>query len=319
MRYEKLGRTDIDLSKIIMGTWQAGKRMWSGIEDRDSIQALQAAFDSGITTFDTAEVYGEGHSEQIIGKALGNHRHQIVILSKVFSNHLRYDQVFEACHRSLKNLGTDYLDLYQIHWPPGTWGGEEVPPEETMRALCELVQQGKIRAIGVSNFNAEQIAEASRYGRIDSLQPPYSLFWRAVEAETLPYCREQDQSVLAYSSLAQGILADRFAGEIHFEPGDHRAKNRLFQEPHWTRVQAALAELRPIAKACGMTMAQLALAWITTKPGMFAIAGARRAEQIRETAAAGMHVLSDGDWAEVDRIGRTVTDHLDDNPLLWNF
>lgn len=189
MEKRQLGTSEIQITPIIMGTWQAGKRMWVGIEDAETVKAMRAAFEAGITTFDTAEVYGEGHSEQIIGQALSDVRSQVVYASKVFANHLRADLVVEACDRSLKNLNTDYIDLYQIHWPAGTWNSEAVPIAETMDALNKLKQQGKIRAIGVSNFSRAQIAEAAQYGRIDSLQPPYSLFWRSVEKDAMPYCQ----------------------------------------------------------------------------------------------------------------------------------
>ena len=140
-----------------MGTWQAGKEMWAGIDDTESITAIKAAYDAGITTFDTAEVYGNGHSEKIVGNALQNVRDRVVIATKVFSNHLQYKKVINACHGSLKNLNTDYIDLYQIHWPPGSFGAKPVPLEETMGALSDLKAQGKIRAIGVSNFSRSQL------------------------------------------------------------------------------------------------------------------------------------------------------------------
>src|SRR6476469_788772 len=162
--------------------------MWVGVEDADTIKAIRAAFEAGITTIDTAEVYGEGHSERVVAEALSDVRDQVVYATKVFANHLKYDQVIEACDRSLKNLKTDYIDLYQIHWPSGAFKSEVVPIEETMRALNDLKQQGKIRAIGVSNFSRAQLEEASQYGRIDSLQPPYSLFWRYIETDITPYC-----------------------------------------------------------------------------------------------------------------------------------
>ena len=148
MELRSLGTSEVKITPIIMGTWQAGKEMWVGIDDSETIKALRAAFEAGITTIDTAEYYGNGHSERIVGEALADVRDQVVYATKVFSNHLRYDQVMEACHGSLKNLKTDYLDLYQIHWPAGSWGTELVPIEETMRALNDLRKQGKIRAIG---------------------------------------------------------------------------------------------------------------------------------------------------------------------------
>ena len=153
MQLRKLGQSEIQISSIIMGLWQAGKEWWVGIDDKETTQAVRAAVAAGITTFDTAEAYGKGHSERILASATSELREKLVYATKVFANHLKYDQVLDACHRSLKNLRTDYIDLYQIHWPSGSFGFDEVPIGETMGALNELKEQGKIRSIGVSNFS----------------------------------------------------------------------------------------------------------------------------------------------------------------------
>lgn len=320
METRKLGRSDVQITPIIMGTWQTGKAMWVGIDDAESIKALRGAFDAGITTFDTAEVYGQGHSERIVGEALADVRDRVVYASKVFANHLKYELVIEAIDRSLKNLKTDYIDLYQIHWPAGTWNTEIVPIEETMRALNELKEKGKIRAIGVSNFSAAQLQEASQYGRIDSLQPPYSLFWRQVEKDAMPYCIENQISIIAYSSLAQGLLTGKFGPDHQFAEGDHRAKNKLFvNKENYRRVQQALEQLRPIAERHNCTLAQLAIAWLIAQPQTNAIVGARNAEQSVANAKASEVNLSSEDLAEIDAIGRTVTDYLDNNSVMWNF
>lgn len=319
MQTRSLGTSEIQITPIIMGTWQAGKKMWVGIEDADTIKAIRAAFDAGITTVDTAEVYGEGHSEQIVASALSDVRDKAVYATKVFANHLKYDQVIEACDRSLKNLNTDYIDLYQIHWPAGTFKSEIVPIEETMNALNHLKEQGKIRAIGVSNFNRAQLEEAAQYGRIDSLQPPYSLFWRWVEKDLTPYCVENNISILAYSSLAQGLLTGKFEPGHKFDPQDNRAKNKLFQGENYDRAQSALDKLRPIAERHQCSLAQLALAWLIAQPQANAIAGARNEQQAVDNAKAGDINLSADEVQEIDAIGRIVTDHLDDNPIMWNW
>jgi myo-inositol catabolism protein IolS len=319
MEFRMLGTSGIRISSIIMGTWQAGKDMWAGIDDRESTTAIKAAYDAGITTFDTAEVYGNGHSEKIVGNALQEVRDKVVIATKVFSNHLKYQQVMDACHGSLKNLNTDYIDLYQIHWPPGSFGAKPVPLEETMRALTDLKTQGKIRAIGVSNFSGSQLQEVAKYGTIHSLQPPYSLFWRKIETHALPYCLENDITILAYSSMAQGVLTGKFGPDHKFAKGDHRFRNKLFEPENYERVQKALEKLRPIAKSNNITLGQLALAWIISRPGICAIAGARNAEQAVQNAAAAHVRLSKEDLAAVDAIGRTVTDSLDDDPVMWSW
>ena len=317
METRTLGTSGIQISPILMGTWQAGKRMWVGIEDADTIKAIRAAVEAGITTIDTAEVYGEGHSERIVGEALQDVRDRVVYATKVFANHLQYDQVIAACEQSLKNLRTDYVDLYQIHWPTGAFGNALVPIEETMSALSELKKQGKIRAIGVSNFSREQLEEAAQYGRIDSVQPPYSLFWRKIEKDLMPYCVKHQISILAYSSLAQGLLTGKFGPEHQFDSADNRAKNQLFQGETYQRAQQALAQLRPLAERHQTTLGNLALAWLLAQPQANAIVGARNAEQTIQNAKAADIQLSSEELAEIDRIGRTVTDHLDDNPIMW--
>ncbi len=319
METRRLGRSNLQISPVVMGTWQAGKRAWVGISDEETTKAIRAAFDGGITTVDTAEVYGEGHSERIVAKALAGVRDKVIYATKVFSSHLKYNQVIEACDRSLANLQTDYIDLYQIHWPSGSFKSAVVPIEETMSALNKLLEQGKIRAIGVSNFSRAQLEEASQYGRIDSIQPPYSLFWRQVEQETGPYCIENEISILAYSSLAQGLLTGKFTADHKFALEDNRAKNKLFLGENYQRAQAALTKLRPIADRYQTTLGNLALAWLIAQPQTNAIVGARDTEQAVANAVATNIQLSAEDLQEIDAIGRTVTDHLDDNPVMWNF
>ena len=319
MELRRLGTSDIEITPIIMGTWQAGKAMWAGIDDRETTRAIQAAFDAGITTFDTAESYGKGHSERILGEALAPVRDRVVLATKVSPYHLKYDQVIEACHRSLGNLQTDHIDLYQIHWPAGSFKSQVVPIEETMRALSDLKAQGKIRVVGVSNFSRAQLEEAGRHGRIVSLQPPYSLFWRHVEEDAMPYCREKGITLLAYSPMAQGLLTGKFGPGHKFAKGDHRTKNRLFREEHSDRVHQALEALRPIAEGRGITLGQLALAWVIAHPDTCAIAGARNAEQVLQNAKAAEIRLTPSEMARLDEIGRSVTDALDKNPVPWKF
>ena len=314
-----LGKSDIHISPILMGTWQAGKDMWVGIDDAQTTGAIRAAFEAGITTFDTAEVYGNGHSERVLGAAVSDFRDRVILATKVFANHLKAEQVKEACHRSLKNLKTDVIDLYQIHWPAGSFKTEKVPIAETMGALNQLKEEGKIRTIGVSNFSRLQLEAACQYGRIDSLQPPYSLFWRHVEDDAMPYCVDNDITILAYSPMAQGLLTGKFAEDHRFEEGDHRSRNRLFKPKNFQRVQRALSKLRPLAEEKRASLGQLALAWIISHAGVCAIAGARNTDQAVENAGAANISLSDDDLTRLDEIGRLVTDYLDDDPVMWNF
>ncbi|GAB4460666.1 MAG: aldo/keto reductase [Elainellaceae cyanobacterium] len=320
MQTRELGTSGIQITPILMGTWQAGKSGWVGIEDAETIKALRAAFEAGMTTVDTAEVYGQGHSERVVAEALSDVRDRAVYMTKVFANHLKYDQVIAACESSLKNLKTDYIDLYQIHWPAGAFNTEIVPIAETMSALNALKQQGKIRAIGVSNFSRAQLEEAAQHGRIDSLQPPYNLFWRYVEADAMPYCIEHQISILAYSPLAQGLLTGKFGLDKVFPPEDVRSKNKLFQGETYARAQQALDKLRPIATRYDTSLGNLALAWLMAQPQTHAIVGVRNAEQAIDSARAAEVQLSPEDVAAIDAIGRLVTDQLPDtNPVMWNF
>ncbi|MFP4476642.1 MAG: aldo/keto reductase [Desulfatibacillaceae bacterium] len=320
MRKRNLGSTDIKITPIIMGTWQAGKTMWTGIEDKKSIKAMRNAFVAGITAFDTAEVYGEGHSERMLGEALKDIREKVVFMTKVFSNHLEKDQVLAACDRSLENLRTDWIDLYQVHWPPGSFGHKKVPVRETFEALNQLREEGKIKAVGVSNFSLDQLKEARKYADIASVQPPYSLFWRHIEKDLQPYCVDNNISILAYSPMAQGILTGKFGPDHKFEKGDHRAANKLFQPSVFARVQEALDRLRPIAERHGVTLGQLALAWVCAQPNTCAIAGARSADQIMESAKASLVRLSEEDMDEMDEISRTVMAEVDDSStVMWKW
>ncbi len=319
MKPRRLGNSSLSISPLIMGTWQAGRHMWTDIDDNESIRAIRAALDAGVTAIDTASVYGNGHSERIVARAVGENRNRIVIATKLFANEMKSDQVMAACERSLTNLATDYIDLYQIHWPSGAFGSEPVPIEETMQALVRLKEQGKIRAIGVSNFSGAQLAEALEVGEIVSLQPPYSLFWRQVEQDARPLCLARKLATLAHSPMAQGLLTGKFGPDHRFKQGDHRTKNRLFQAENFGRAQAALTALAPIAERHGATLGQLALAWVMAQPNTCAIAGARNAEQAAQNAAAARITLALEDLAAMDRIGRQVTDHLDEDPVMWNW
>lgn len=319
MKKKQLGTTSIEISAVIFGGWQSGKEYWVGVDDQETLAAHRAALDAGITTFDTAEEYGVGHSERILGAALGDRRDEIVICTKVSWANLRREKVIAACERSLANLGTDRIDLYQIHWPAGTFGSDVVPIEETMGALFDLKRQGKIRAIGVSNFSLPELRAARAMGPVDAIQPCYSLFFRHFERETLAYCEENGVSVLAYSPLAQGLLTGRFGPGTTFPEGDNRRDNKLFQGEAFERALAALAELRPIAERNGLTLGQLALAWLLQRPRTAVIAGARNAEQAVSNARAGDVVIAGADRAEIDRIGWTVARPLLDDPMMWTW
>lgn len=317
MRTLELQHSGLVLSRIIAGGWQAGRDLWVGIDDRETVAAFEAALDAGITTFDTAEDYGAGHSERMLARALGHRRDEIVLATKVSWDHLRADQVVEACERSLRNLGTDVIDLYQIHWPAGSFGSEPVPLEESMDALVRLRQAGKIRAIGVSNLDLPQLQQACALGPVDTFQPAYSLLWRHAERELLPFCRAHGVAVLAYSPLAQGLLTGKIGPDQVMEEGDNRRDSRLFQPPLRARAHAVVEAMRPLAAARGITLAQLALAWVAGQPDTAAIAGARTSAQVQENAVAGDLILEPELRARLDALTPDLAQN--DMPVMWTW
>lgn len=320
MQTRRLGRSDLELTVVTMGCWQAGKAQWSNVTDEDSIAALRAALDAGINCFDTAEGYGGGHSERIVAQALEGRRDEVLIATKVGAHNLAPEKVAKTCEESLERLNTDRIDLYQIHWPSGSWGSPIVPIQDTMAALLKLQEQGKIRAIGVSNFKTQHIEEALQHGRIDSLQPPYSLFWRSFEENgTLETCVKNEIGIIPYSPLAQGLLTGKFNKDNRPGEGDNRANSALFKDPIYETALSAVDQLKPIAQKYGKTTGQLALAWLLAQPGVTSvIVGARNPEQVQGNIGAADFTIDEADLKEIDRIGRTVTDNLeDDQTNMW--
>ena len=320
MQYEIVGNSNLKFSKIILGTWQTGKEMWADIDDRDSTKAIRGAVELGITTIDTAIIYGNGHSEQIIGEALKSlPRTDYQIASKVFSNKLRHKQVIEECHKSLKNLQTDMIDLYQIHWPSGSFNSEIVPIEETMGALNKLKADGKILHIGVSNFSKQQIQEALQYGEIVSNQPPYSLLWRYYDKQTNPFCRKSNISILSYSPLAQGILTGKFERNHVFHPGDHRANNKLMQPDIFDKVEQVLDGLQKYAAKYQTSIGNIALNWLISQPKTFAIVGSRNLEQVQDTIKCCDFSLTPTELQEIDKLSELVTKNMEQSDVMWNW
>ena len=291
MRYHQLGKSELRVSAVALGCWAiVGDATWGHQEEADSIAAIEAALEAGINFFDTAEVYGNGYSEQLLGKALGLRRREAVIASKAAPEHLARGELASACAASLKRLRTDYIDLYQVHWP-----SPSVPYEETIGELEKLRKSGKIRVAGVSNFGPIDLRDYLAKGGCAGNQLAYSLLFRAVEFELQELCVKNDVSILPYSPLAQGLLTGKFRSADEVPEG--RARTRLFsknrpqsrhQEPGCEKeVFAALARLRELAERLGEPMEKLALAWLLHQRGVASvIAGARDPEQVRANAAA---------------------------------
>ena len=313
MPTRKLGRSGIDFTVLTFGCWQAGGKQWSDTNDDDSLEAMRAAYESGITAYDTAEAYGSGHSEELLGKFIQEvGRDNLTIATKVGAGMLATDKLNRSCDESLNRLGVDKIDLYQIHWPSGTWGGDKIPLEETMTALNKLQEVGKIGAIGVSNFGKDLIAEALQYGRVDSLQPPYSLFFAPYVANgTIEFCLQNEIGVIPYSPLAQGLVTGKF--NMENRPTDNRKGNHLFQDPVYAIALDATEKLKPIAQKYDANTAQLSLAWLIAQPGVTSpIVGARNAKQIQDSAQAALLDLAPEDVAAISEIARPVLDAVPD-------
>src|SRR4051812_23011982 len=298
METRQLGQSDVRVTPVIFGAWAIGGWMWGGNEESDSIKAVHAALDAGINTIDTAAIYGFGYSEELVAKALqGRRRDQVVIATKcgmrwntevgsdpwpqkdnsgndvTIRKNAKADSIAYECEQSLKRLRTDVIDLYQIHWPD-----VDTAVEESIREMEKLRQQGKVRAIGVSNYDVEWLRRASDTATIASLQPPYSLINRKIESAVLPFCRERNIGVIVYSPMERGLLTGKVGPEREFAPGDHRAKQKQFSIENRKRVLSALEKVKPIADKHGASYAQLVINWTMTEPGITAaIVGARNA------------------------------------------
>lgn len=284
MKYTKLGNSGIQVSKIGIGAWQASDD-WHG-DERAISKAIGRALELGVNLVDTAEAYGNGSSERVVGKALKTFgRENFVVATKVHGAHLRYEELQRACAGSLRRLGVREIDLYQVHWPD-PW--EQIPLKHTMKALEKLYREGKIRAIGASNFAVRDLVEARSYlakADIVSNQVRYNLLQRDVEEEVLPYCTRENIAIIAWSPLAQGALTKNYDAR-NLPRKDVRKTNPLFSPRNITAAKKVLAVVSSIAKNRGCTPAQVALAWLARIRVVIPIPGAKNPEQAGENALA---------------------------------
>lgn len=324
MEYRTIGDTDLSLSVIAFGAWAAGGWMWGGNDRKEAVQAIRSAFEEGVTSIDTAPIYGQGTSEEIVGEAIkGIPRDKVQILTKFgmrwdlakgdFAFHsknnegkpidiYRYagrDSIRKEVDDSLKRLGTDYIDLYQIHWPETT-----TPIQETFETVADLIRQGKVRYAGVCNYNVAQLEEAGRYVNIAANQVPFSMVNKDIEKDTVPYCMKNNKGILAYSPLERGLLTGKMRPGQEFEDGDHRAQNPYFKNESISRTNTFLEKIMPLARDKGATLAQLVLRWTVEQPGItIALAGARNKKQSVQNARAAALDLND---EEVNFINREL-------------
>ena len=309
MKRIRLGRTDLQVSRVCFGTWQFGGD-WGSLDEQENVEAMRLALELGVNFFDTAQAYGFGASEHLVAKALGDElrsrRDEIVIATKgglrmtddALVRDSSPDWLRRGVEESLGHLGVDHIDLYQVHWPD-----RDTPFEETAGALEELVEEGKIRHVGVSNFDAGEMEAFERGRPVETNQPPYHLFRRDIEEDVLPYCREHDIGVLVYGPLAHGLLSGKFDRETEFPDDDWRASSELFRGDNFERNLEVVEELRRFAAERGHTVAQLAVAWTLARPGVHvAIVGARRPDHIEGTAPAADIELSSDDLERIESI-----------------
>ncbi|WP_219337077.1 aldo/keto reductase [Acetobacter okinawensis] len=300
------------VSRVALGTWAMGGSMWGGADDENAAKTIDKALDVGINLIDTAPVYGFGHSEEILGKALQGRRDRVVLATKVGLN-WQNGQVFRDSRKarveaeldaSLKRLHTDHIDLYQVHWPD-----PQTPFEETARALEKSVQSGKVHALGLSNFSPEQMDEFRKFAPVASIQPPYNLFEREIEKDILPYAVRNNLAVLAYGPLCRGLLSGKMTAEHVFTGDDLRKVDPKFLQPRFNQYLNAVQGLATIAEQHGKSLLALAIRWVLDRGPTIALWGARKPEQITAVQDAFGWALSADDMAAIDAV---VAQHVTD-------
>jgi aryl-alcohol dehydrogenase-like predicted oxidoreductase len=307
MELKTLGTSSVKVTPIAFGAWAIGGWMWGGAEDKAAISAIKASLDAGISTIDTAPIYGFGKSEELVGKALqGMSRDKYQILTKFGMNwktnkgefffdsidntgkatkiykYSGKESILQECEDSLRRLKTDYVDLLQIHWPDAT-----TPISETMEAVAKLIEQGKVRAAGVCNYSVDQVNEALKTVNLVSNQVPYSAIFRAIEKTVVPQAVAKKLSILPYSPLQRGLLTGKIKRDHKFNEGDTRDGNRFYKPENIDRTNAFLEKIKPIADGYGVSLAQLVINWTTRQPAMDCVlVGARDERQVKENVKA---------------------------------
>ncbi len=309
MKTRKLGAAGPEVTEIGLGTWAIGGSWqfgWGPSDDVESIKTIQRAIDLGINWIDTAAAYGLGHSEEIVGKAVKDRRQNIYLATKCglrwnekgkIHNNLSPDSIRKEAEDSLKRLQTDVIDLYQIHWPDPSSS-----LEKAWQTMSTLQKEGKVRWIGVSNFNVKQMETCEAIAHIDSLQPPYNILEPDAEKDLFPYCQKKNIGVVAYSPMASGLLTGSFE-KSKLAKDDWRQRDPRFQEPRLSRVLSLVDELRTIAQKYGKTVAQLAIAWVLRHPAVTsAIVGARRVDQVEQNVGGTGWTLEQEDISRIDEL-----------------
>lgn len=316
MELKNLGNSDVKVTPLAFGAWAIGGWMWGGAEEADAVKAIHTSYDVGITTIDTAPVYGFGKSEELIGKAMvGIRRDSYQILTKYGLNwqndkgeyyfdtvdnagkavkiykYASKEKVIQECEDSLRRLKTDYIDLLQIHWADPT-----TPISETMEAVATLIKQGKVKAAGVCNYNVSQVEEALKTVRIVSNQVPYSMVNRKIEKDVIPQAIREGMGIIPYSPLQRGLLTGKIKPGHKFNEGDTREGNRFYKAENINRVNALLQKIKPIADDHHATLSQLVINWTVNQPGIHCLlVGARNEQQVIDNAKSLTFKLSKGE------------------------
>jgi aryl-alcohol dehydrogenase-like predicted oxidoreductase len=327
MESRQLGTSSVKVTPIAFGAWAIGGWMWGGAEDDAAIKAIHASLDAGVTTIDTAAVYGFGKSEELVGQALqGVSRDKYQILTKYGMNwrtkegdyyfdsvdnsgnpvkvyrHSSREAVIKGCEESLRRLKTDYIDLFQIHWPDAT-----TPISETMEAVAKLIQQGKVRAAGVCNYDVAQVEEALKTVKLASNQVPYSMIFRDIESTVVPQALAKGLSIIPYSPLQRGLLTGKIKRDHKFNDGDTRENNRFYKPENIDRTNSFLQKIKPIADGYGVTLTQLVINWTTRQPSMDCVlVGARDEKQVLENVKALSFKLTDEELKSIRQFAEAL-------------
>jgi len=303
MEYKKIENTDLSVSSVCLGTWVFGGDMWSGAKEADCIDAVGAAMDCGVNLIDTAPIYGDGVSEEIVGKAIKGKRDKVVIATKcglirsgkAIQTNLKPDSIMREIDDSLRRLQTDYVDIYQCHWPD-----KETPIEKTMETMNKLKESGKVKYVGVSNFGVDLMRESIKLADIITLQTQYSLLERSIESEILPFCRENNIGILTYGSLGGGILSGKYKTAQSFQKGDARS---FFYKFYQGKGFDRSCEIIKVLGQTGKPVGQGAINWVRQQEGITsAIIGCRNANQAKENFAATDWALSDEQLAKLSSL-----------------
>ncbi len=309
----ELGNSGISVSPIGLGTWPMAGKWWGPSDDETSVRTIHAALDAGINLIDTAEGYGAGHAEEIVGQALVGRRDEAVIATKVSQQHLTREQIETALNESCKRMRTDYVDIYFIHWP-----NPQIPIGGTLETLTALKEAGRIGAIGASNFSVADMEIASQYGTIDAIQPPFNMFWRSAEQDLFPYCEANGIGTIAYSGLAQGLLTGSIDRSFNRNAEDERHTTVLFQPGTFESALDAVSELTAIADRYDKSVTQLAVNWLSRQAGLTsALLGMRTEAEVAENVGGLEWEVSDADQEAIEAIAKPIWDSVAHNPDMF--